>query len=400
MKSYLYLLVLLFTFHVNAQTANDFLISAKGKIDGKSYQEALLILNQGISTFPKDHDLIAYKSRVMAWKGDYLSADSLVDQLLIYYPQDLEAFLIKSSIYLWSKDYSKLLDLTLKASSLHPRELTFSYYAALAYWKQDRSKESLKKIDWLLSKNPNYQDAIKLKSQVKQHYHNYVLGSFSYSKFNKVFDPWTEGIVGFGSHKKLKWNTTITYAQRFNKTGFNINAEAYPKLGKNNYLLVEGSASDQSIFPKYTIGSEFFQNVKNLEFSVGGRFMSFQDRNVKLYKMGVGIYLKNNFFQYRSYASEFSGNLSFSHLIKARKYFKTNFQYLELELTTGNNSVEFRALSDTQILNTKGIGLRMNQILFKNLHYNLQLRYQEEEYIEGLSRNRMEVSFGLKSILD
>lgn len=116
-----------------------------------------------------------------------------------------------------------------------------------------------------------------------------------------------------------RWN----YADRFQRTGGQLEAEWYPGIAKgmNGYLSYAYSAN--SLFPSQRAGLELFQSLpRSLEGSLGGRFLIFETGNdLAIYTASMAWYVASYYLVARVFLSPGSAGTTRALVIQLRKYF-------------------------------------------------------------------------------
>ncbi|NCB07710.1 MAG: YaiO family outer membrane beta-barrel protein [Bacteroidia bacterium] len=187
--------------------------------------------------------------------------------------------------------------------------------------------------------------------------------------FDEAFDrdPWQ--IQAWSYERKTKAGPVIArvnYANRFEKTGFQLEADAYPRLNGNNYLYINYGFSQSSVFPIHRGGLEWYHNFRNgFEGSAGMRLLSFDPSNVEIYTASLGKYAGNYWLSLRSFVTPETRKTSVTGVLLVRRYFSGSKNYAGLKLGYGNSPDELRNLIDSSqklSLKTQWIRLEFNRI--------------------------------------
>lgn len=139
------------------------------------------------------------------------------------------------------------------------------------------------------------------------------------------------------NYKKGSIHLRANYAYRFEENALQLETDWYPKLNEKSYFYVNYGYSATALFPNHRAGLEYFTNLpKAWEASVGGRFLSFAQNNVPIYTGSVGYYYGNYYSSFRGFfVPKKEGSPVISASLRTRKYLKTAFQFLDLELGAG-----------------------------------------------------------------
>jgi len=156
--------------------------------------------------------------------------------------------------------------------------------------------------------------------------------------FTSFYDPqFQNSLSGIVNYKKGSVHLRANYAYRFEENALQLESDWYPKLNEKSYLYVNYGYSATALFPNHRAGLEYFTNLpKAWEASLGGRFLSFAENNVPIYTASVGYYYGNYYSSLRGfYVPKKEGSPALSTSFRTRRYLKTAFQYLDLELGAG-----------------------------------------------------------------
>jgi len=399
MKTVIIYLLILAGFTLKAQTNKEIIYLVQNAVDSGKYKQAIEVIDRSLSDNSEPRELLVYKARILGWTGEWASADSLVSNLLSIQPHDHELLLLKAQYLYWG-DANVLLDqLARKALLLYPQELMFSYYLAISNFKLKNYEYALKHANRVYTLAPEFPHIKALKNNIESSFHNYVVGRISYTGFNGDHTPWKSVRVGFGSMKKSRWESSITLAQRFQKTALNFEINSYPRLGKLNYLHVQAFKSTQSAFPKHKFSLEFYQSIKSLEFSAGSKFMAFQDADVWLHHVSSAVYYKDIILQYRMYLTVSHEHLNTTHMFRFRKYLKNESNFIEIEMTNGTNPVDFNNDTDTQVTKSRRLGFKYCYTNKSRIQYSISSRYRTDRFDELQVRRGININAGLRIML-
>lgn len=203
---------------------------------------------------------------------------------------------------------------------------------------------------------------------INQHWH---LGSLEY-KYNTGFGP----LIG-----------RMNYGNRLGSSGFQFEADAYPKISKKiyNYISI-GFSSAVPVFPKLRAGYSFYLNLPyGIETEAGIRYLKF-DGDVFIYTGGISKYLGNWLINARTFLAPSSQQINQSYFFTVRKYSgKDPLNYSWLQAGYGISPDENRNIvlfSSTKLSSTR---------LSAGLQQNISKRFNTIVEL-GLSRNEIEKS--------
>ncbi|MGS0528208.1 YaiO family outer membrane beta-barrel protein [Zobellia nedashkovskayae] len=138
----------------------------------------------------------------------------------------------------------------------------------------------------------------------------------------------------------------INYSNRSGANGVQYDLDFYPKFSKRFYAYLNYGYSSSSVYPEHKMGGDLYVNLPGaFEFSAGGRYISYETKNVSVISNSLGHYRGNYYFSLRSYITPLSDNLTkFSGNFLVRKYLKDAENYLGLNVGMGF-SPELRQLT-------------------------------------------------------
>ncbi|MGC1516498.1 MAG: YaiO family outer membrane beta-barrel protein [Maribacter sp.] len=230
-------------------------------------------------------------------------------------------------------------------------------------------------------------------SEIEETLKNTLSFDNSFSVFNEVFDPM--GFMSISYKRETALGSIIpriNYSNRFGINGVQLNLDLYPKIAKGMYAYVNYGYSNSPIYPRHRVGGDVYLNIDGgLEFSAGGRFISFTNTDVTLITNSVGYYTGNYYFSLRSYITPSSDNLtSISGNLLVRKYLKSAVNYLGVNVGIGY-SPELRQLtSENQILAETLLFLESQRL---TLEYQFASKDEVHTYNTTVGIIREEFSF-------
>jgi YaiO family outer membrane protein len=184
----------------------------------------------------------------------------------------------------------------------------------------------------------------------------------------------------------------INYSNRFGINGLQFDLDLYQKIAKGLYAYLNYGYSNSEIYPKHRVGGDVYLNIKGgLEFSAGGRFISFTNTNAALITNSVGYYTGNYYFSLRSYISPISNNSTgLSGNLLVRKYLKNAQNYFGVNIGMGF-SPELRQLTaENQVLAETLLFLESQRLSFE---YQFPSKNDMNTYSTNIGIIREELSF-------
>ncbi len=200
--------------------------------------------------------------------------------------------------------------------------------------------------------------------------------------------PWHLVSVEYGRKvKKTLLLARVNYANRFEKSATQVEADAYPILSKKLYAYINiGYSANNLLFPGFRSGlSLYFSLPAKFEVEAGARYLHF-DAPIYIYTASIGKYYKKFWFNTSGFLSPQNSNISTSLFFKSRYYINDN-DFVMLLLGTGlspDNTVD-NTLFNTYLKSNKvelslRRALQKRTIIFLSASYNKQ-QLQNDSYI-------------------
>ena len=220
---------------------------------------------------------------------------------------------------------------------------------------------------------------------------------------NVVTKPWHLVSVEYTKHiKKTPLITRLNYANRFSKSGFQLEAEAYPALSKKIYTYINaGYSNDRLLFPKYRAGFSLFAALP-LKFEVEGGFrLLYFTSSTWIYTASVGKYYKSFWFNASTFLTPENNSILQSYFLKTRYYFNDT-DFAMLILGTGISPDDGK---NNILLNTNAtLKAKKAEFVFRNTFkkkniflFNIGFMSQENE--SNKYANQYNIGIGLQRYL-
>ncbi len=379
------------------QDASYFLNAAKNEVESGNLDKAYTKIKEGQNSYPNDHDLMAYESRILLWKKEYASAASSIEKLFLSYPNDYEGFELKSTAYLWQEQWLELKRTSENALSIYRDDPSFQeklLYALNGLNEHKKVRETYNQIE---HKNARM-DAINFDAKLSDHQR--VGTSYRYSHFTNSFDPWQFARVNYHREGKNPWSIAGTYGNMFGLNGSMFEAQIYPKIDKHIHAYFSASYSNSIIFPRLRIGGEVTGKVGKMEIIAGTRWMNFRATNIDLFihSLGLGTYFGNYYANYKANLTDSNGDMNnLTHTLFIRRFFDHRFHFVQLNLSEGTTPLQVNNLSEITRLQAMSAQLMYSRILFQDYLVNVGIGSQVEKYSSG-DRNRIDASVSVSRI--
>lgn len=226
-----------------------------------------------------------------------------------------------------------------------------------------------------------------------------IIISHDYYHFDKQFtNDWHISAI---QYKKLTGIgaaiARVSHANRLSRTGWQAEAEAYPRISKRIYAYVGmGYSPDVPVFPKFRSGASlYFALPQGWELEGGYRQLRF-DKNVWVGTGGVSKYAGAWLFNFRSFAADGATGIDQSHFLTARYYFGKTGQYSWLQLGSGISPDDARnvQLNGKSKLSSKRINMGVTYLPGKRSIIHITAGYSRDEYFTDVHGNQFFGSLG------
>ncbi|WP_316785367.1 YaiO family outer membrane beta-barrel protein [Pedobacter frigiditerrae] len=389
----------IFTF---AQSADDLFTQArKAAFNESNYPKAISLSKTALQASPDYADIRVFLGRVYTWSKKPDSARAEFNYIIDKQPTYEDAYVALGNLEFWNENTDKALIVVNKGLKVVPNSEPLNLLKAKLLNDLKRWEEADVLLVDILKKNPSLTEARSLASRVKENSAKNRVGvNYSFIYFDKQFaDPWHIASVDYS--RQTKYGSIagrVNYANRFNSSGLQFEIDAYPRISNTFYAYVSGGyATEAGVFPKYRAGFSLYANLPHsFEADAGLRYLRFGD-NTFIYTASIGKYYKNFWFNFRTYLTPSTSNVSQSFSLNTRYYFGGADDYLSLSLGTGlspddQNNVLINATNYKLKSNSISLGLRKSFKTFNVVTFNLGL--ENQEYLKGVKGNQFDASIG------
>lgn len=201
--------------------------------------------------------------------------------------------------------------------------------------------------------------------------------------------------------KKIPFIARLNYANRFSKSGLQLEAEAYPAISKKVYAYVNaGYSKDSLLFPKYRAGFSLYVSLPAAFEAEGGFRLLYFNSPTWIYTAAIGKYYKNYWFNFSTFLTPGNSNILQSYFLKTR-YYLDDQDFIMLTLGTGispddrNNNIQ---LNTNNKLGSKKAELSLRSTIKKVNVILISTSWMNEEYQLKKYTNQYNISIGLQRI--
>ncbi|WP_207531664.1 YaiO family outer membrane beta-barrel protein [Desertivirga arenae] len=378
-----------------------FQLAREAAFDKKDYSTAIELSKRALKQSPDYTDIQVFLGRVYTWNDKPDSARAVFEQVLQRKPGNEDASFAYASLEFWNNNSNKALSIAENGLSTSPDSKDLLLIKSKILNDLGKPTEASNTIAYLLKKDPKNTEARALAERLKENSSKNKIGvGYDFVYFDEQFsDPWHLASIDYGRQTPIGSVTArLNYANRFSDNGTQVELEAYPSISKTFYAYVgAGYSGDVGIFPKYRAGFSLYANLpSSFEAEAGIRFLHFTD-NTTVYTLSAGKYVKNYWFNFRTYLTPSGNDISQSYALTFRYYYGGSDDYFSVGAGTGISPDE---TSNNILLNT-GYKLRSNNITgsFRHLFNRtnvlaLNASWQNQEYRRDTRGNQFTVGLG------
>ncbi len=388
------------------------------------------------------------KAHHLAYEGNHRSAKDLLLKVVAENPKNLKARSLLASTYSWSAQYAKARD---EFNSITSQERTNSalwisaikneLYAkenatalglankALYYLKSDSEVQRLREIaiarienktypelGWHNTESPLKSTKTAKKEQrkktvlkeketeptatheaktpaAKEVLNNRLAIRNAFTVFDQRYDPAIYSSVSFRRQTQAgSLIPRINYSNRNGTHGVQYDLDFYPKFSKRFYAYLNYGYSNASIYPNHKMGGDLYVNLPwAMEFSAGGRYISFESRNVTVFTNSIGHYRGNYYFSLRSYIRPKEDDLiGVSGNLLVRKYLKDAENFFGINVGMGYSPELRQLISGDELLAETLLYVESQRLSFE---YQFTGKKNPNAYRANLGITRQEFAF-------
>ncbi len=364
---------------------------------------------------PLYHDAAILIARTYAWEDEFDTARNYINDVLLHQPDYYDALTLLTDVEIWDGNYSRAIQTADSALLYYPDEPELLLRKARALFLEGSEEEARSIIQKILEVDPGNEEASELLRQIDTpgfYYYrvnNYLLagyyGEYFDAPYNRHFHM---GSVGYSYYTGAGPVTAkINFANTFiDGTGLTrypslqYELEAYPRLSRESYLLLNYAFSKGDVFPLHRSAVEYFRALPHgFEVSAGIRHMYWDDHYL-FFTGSAGVYYGDMWFSLRPYFFPLDDQISASWYIFARRYFGHADSFAGIILGYGISPDEtFAELPERIYLRSTSIGFEFSRGISGSYVLRGGLRYKNEEYVTGSSRNYWYLNIGIRYIL-
>ena len=409
-KSLILIIFILIAFSplaTNAQTVENadelFKAARTAAFEEKNNSKAIQLSKQALTLAPTYVDVEIFLARLYSWNKQYDSAKYSFDHILSYAPNNVEAYSAYTDLEYWNHHYDKGIVVVNKGLAIAPSSEDLLIRKARILQAQKKYAEALTVTNLLLKINRKSTEAIALASNLRNlSTANKIAFTYDYIKFDKQFDqPWHLANLGYTRQTAIGPVTAnVNYANRFGRSGFQGEVEAYPHFNKTFYSYVSfGYSPDEGVFPKYRAGASLYVNLpKSFETEGGVRYLNFGS-STYIYTLYIGKYIHNILLGARAFVTPGTNGNAETCIANARYFLRGADDYFGLSLGTGispDDSALNVQYNDVNRLKSQQATLNFSHSIKSLNIITLKAAWFNQEFKTGTKGNQVDIGIGFQ----
>jgi YaiO family outer membrane protein len=225
-----------------------------------------------------------------------------------------------------------------------------------------------------------------------------VGAEYRYAWFHGDIDSWHLGAFSAAMHKPAgAIIVRLNVARRFAAGGYQVEADAYPTLGRNTYAYLNVGRSRSSIFPGWRLGGEVFQTLpRSIDASIGFRYLGFLGAPVNLVTGSFGRRGASYGLSLRPFLRILEKGLSASAGLTGRRYFEDPDTYVGARFGYGAAPDDEADLSQLSRTGSASAGLHGSRAISPRTILTWLFSYERERRRVGPALDRWVVGTGVK----
>ncbi len=385
------------------------LAEARSLASANKHEQARLVLYELLEEYPAYYDASVLEARTYAWQQNYDSARLILQHVLTHAPAHSDALEAITDVELWAGNIAEAILYAQLGIDVLPEQDVFYLKKAKAYLLAEEWLEADNTLLRLLQKIPNHTEAKEFRNSIKAHTYRYATElTYIYSLFASPTPHWHwVNLQQTARYKKHLFNVSVNWAQRFNISALQYEAEAYPVLSKSIYAYTGIAYSEGIIFPRIRAGAEIFKSIgKRQEVSLGFRYFDFIESKSTILTGSFSQAYKTYLFTIRPFVNFAESAAAPAASITAKRFLKDNrFNFVALTYSYGfvpDNPAKYAVITQGGLraaeaypMQSSGLRLDLQHDLYKGLKIKGLASYENEEYLPASFRSRISIGAGL-----
>jgi YaiO family outer membrane protein len=361
---------------------DELLMNVRIAVEDNNLENAEVLLNYLLDSYPGDADARLMRGRVLAWQKKYIEAEKDLLQVTTNTPHYTDAWDALTDLYIWVnrwEDAEKSCEVCLKQDPENGAYYIKYARILISLRKYSQARTALLKAREL-DTDKNQVSLLLEQIQRIQSPASWEAGvALDFQTFNTVNKSDWWGTVEFVKKELTDWTVLFEAAQywRYDTRDGQFALEAYADAWQNAYYNVRTAvALNRQFLPYYDVYGEFYQGFAGKwEGAVSYRLMLFDKRDIHIPALAIGLYEGSFYLRYKfSYIFDENRKAMFNYWA-ARYFYKTVDDYCEAAYGYGRDIQQTLDLktSDSHVFILRGQSNLKNQWLLQwmvNFHLN------------------------------
>lgn len=364
---------------------------AKKEAKEHHYEDALKQLESGLETYPNDHDLMVYQTRIYLWQQEWSKAVENLALLQFLYPASKEVAEVWYLYLSWQRKWRLLQSKSSEFLEIIPNDSLSTYYYLKSLILQGKldSLENHSLTKYNLKGMFHY-----VRDSLRKPYFLKIRSGASYFKANRL-SPWYTSSMQIGAKNKLSWDAHITHSSRFDERGVQMGASVYPKFSKTLNGKLELQYSPNEIFPSWVLDISVVKSVKKMEFGSGMISRTFSNARSYSPYLNVGYYGGPFYLAIRPTLNKMydQAGITVSNLVRV---YLTREGFLQLSHSQGRYPSIISIEEGIGWITVKSLNFKARLPLSNSVHSEVIIGLQSEEIDERLNRTSTQIEFAFQ----
>ena len=349
-------------------------------------------------------DARVFLGRLYGWDGEYDKAREELMTAVEMRPDYTDARLALIDVELWSDNAELALRYADNGLAKDPDNTDLLARRLTALKKLGRFEEAMPVAERILEIDPD-RDTVRRSyvGMLDETQLNKASADYTFVTFDDSTDNWHLASLAYRRVTGSAFGSVIgrlNLANRFDKSGAQIEVDAYPSLSRfwdRTYAYLNFGYSPSSLFPRFRYGGEVFHNYPNgWEGSLGFRFLDFENSNTMMYTGSVAKYIGDYWISLRpNYVPESSGD-SLSAQLAVRKFFGSRYEYAEIRVGGGIEDEVVNFAGETQQLDSFRIRGELRRRIRNDLILKGRAGIGNEDFPNGRERGSIFLGIGIE----
>ncbi|HSQ79433.1 MAG TPA: YaiO family outer membrane beta-barrel protein [Candidatus Bathyarchaeia archaeon] len=316
------------------------------------WDEAEAVLGRLLEEHPAETDILVFRGRLLCWRNDLDGARKTFERALELQPRSADAAVGLADLASWRGDYDAAVVYCRRALDLdanHAGALFRMGSVLLERGDYGRARGYFARAAELEPRNEDFARALAGAAPVFARRTEVWLSGRNEHWSDGRPDYRDLGLTGFFGllHDRARLAIKVERLWRAGTGDDRIGLEFYPQLWKGAYGYVDlGLAPKASFAPSSSVHLEIYQSfLKKLEFSIGGRRMSFATGGVNVAAASAAVYAGAWYPNVRVHWADSAAGTVFTWMAGLRRYLRDT-SYVWVTAGHGSRSMDTADVSE------------------------------------------------------